>query len=187
MFIGTLNVREYVLPKPLWTSTTVIFMVTGARISKSHTLRNMLICLWFILRLFQYLRRRIVGWLANNELESIWKEVKEKRKVKSLCLINEALYHYNIWGSGGIAPPFLTSTLVGSEWSASCPSACTPGETAPVTHWIGGWLGPRASLDTVEQGKKLLPLQEKYPGHPALSSLLYRPTYPGSWEEALVV
>jgi hypothetical protein len=30
-------------------------------------------------------------------------------KVKlSLCLINEALRHEDIWGSGGIAPPFLT-------------------------------------------------------------------------------
>jgi hypothetical protein len=39
-------------------------------------------------------------------------------KVKlSLCLINLALYHQNIGGSGGIAPPSLTSALDGGEWS----------------------------------------------------------------------
>jgi hypothetical protein len=45
------------------------------------------------------------------------------------------------WGSGGIAPPFLTSALDGGEWSASRPYRFTPGERAPGTHWIGGWLG----------------------------------------------
>jgi hypothetical protein len=31
----------------------------------------------------------------------------------SLCLINSALWREDIWGSGGIAPPFLTSALDG--------------------------------------------------------------------------
>jgi hypothetical protein len=46
---------------------------------------------------------------------------------------------------------FLTSALVGGEWSASLPCRFTPRERAPGTHWIGGWLGPRASLDDVEK------------------------------------
>jgi hypothetical protein len=33
----------------------------------------------------------------------------------------------------------------------------TPGERAPGTHWIGGWVGPRASLDDVER-RKIFPL-----------------------------
>jgi hypothetical protein len=37
---------------------------------------------------------------------------------------------------------FLTSALVGGEWSASRPGRFTPG-----THWLGGWMGPRADLD----------------------------------------
>jgi hypothetical protein len=41
---------------------------------------------------------------------------------------------------------FLTLALVGSEWSASHPRERTPG-----THWIGGWVGPRAGLDYVEK------------------------------------
>jgi hypothetical protein len=45
---------------------------------------------------------------------------------------------------------FLTSTLVGGEWSPSRPCRFTPGEKAPRTHWIGGWVGPRAGLDDME-------------------------------------
>jgi hypothetical protein len=41
---------------------------------------------------------------------------------------------------------FLTSTLVGGEWSASCPCCFTPG-----THFIGGWVDPRAGLDDMEK------------------------------------
>jgi hypothetical protein len=48
---------------------------------------------------------------------------------------------------------FLTSALVGGEWSASRPGRFTSGERAPGTHWIGGWVGPRAGLDEVERGK----------------------------------
>jgi hypothetical protein len=36
---------------------------------------------------------------------------------------------------------FLTSALVGGEWSVSRPGRFTPGEKAPSTHWIGGWVG----------------------------------------------
>jgi hypothetical protein len=42
---------------------------------------------------------------------------------------------------------FLTSALGGGEWSASRTCRFTPGERAPGTHWIGGWVGPRAGLD----------------------------------------
>jgi hypothetical protein len=46
---------------------------------------------------------------------------------------------------------FLTSALVGNEWSASRFGHFTPGERDPGTHWIGGWVGPRASLDNMEK------------------------------------
>jgi hypothetical protein len=47
----------------------------------------------------------------------------------------------------------LTSDLDGGEWSASRPGRFTPREIAPVTHWIGGWVGPRAVLDAVMKRK----------------------------------
>jgi hypothetical protein len=48
---------------------------------------------------------------------------------------------------------FLTSALVGGEWSASRFSRFTPGERALGTHCIGGWVDSRASLDDVEKRK----------------------------------
>jgi hypothetical protein len=47
----------------------------------------------------------------------------------------------------------LTSALDEGEWSASRPGRFTPRERAPGTHWIGGWLGPRAVLDAVVKRK----------------------------------
>jgi hypothetical protein len=46
---------------------------------------------------------------------------------------------------------FLTLALAGGEWPASRPCRFTPGERAPGTHWIGGWVGPTAGLDDVEK------------------------------------
>jgi hypothetical protein len=48
---------------------------------------------------------------------------------------------------------FLISTLVGGEWSASCPGHFTPRIRAPSTDWIGCWVGPRVSLDVVAKRK----------------------------------
>jgi hypothetical protein len=60
-------------------------------------------------------------------------------------------------GSGGTAQTFLTSVLDRGEWSASCPGRFTQGEIAPVSHWTGDWVGPRASLDAVEK-RNIFPL-----------------------------
>jgi hypothetical protein len=80
---------------------------------------------------------------------------------------------------------FLTSALVGVEWSASHPGRFTSGERAPSTHWIGGWVGPRAGLDDVEKRKLLtLPGLELRPlGHPARIQSLYRLVFPGSHKD----
>lgn len=47
---------------------------------------------------------------------------------------------------------FLSSVLDGCEICDSCYSYFTL-EQALCTHWIGGSLGPRAALDTVEEEK----------------------------------
>jgi hypothetical protein len=53
------------------------------------------------------------------------------------------------------AYPFTTLALDGGEWSVSPRPRFTPGERTPGTHWTGGWVGPRASLDTEVRGKIL--------------------------------
>jgi hypothetical protein len=84
---------------------------------------------------------------------------------------------------GGIDPCFLDLGTSWTEWSASRPGRFTPGESVPVTKWIGGWVGRRAGLDDVEERKFLtLPGLELRPlGLPVRSQSLYRLRYLGSY------
>jgi hypothetical protein len=50
----------------------------------------------------------------------------------SLCLINQAPLHKDVWGSVGIVPTFLTSALDGGEWSVSRRGRFTPGRESVV-------------------------------------------------------
>jgi hypothetical protein len=70
--------------------------------------------------------------------------------------------------------PSLTSALDGREWSASRSGRFTPRERVPGTHWIRGWVGPRAVLDAVV--KRKIPSTRR----PARSPALYRLSYHGS-------
>jgi hypothetical protein len=78
---------------------------------------------------------------------------------------------------------FLNSALVGGEWSASGPGRFTPGETAPGTHWKGGWAGPRTGLDAAEKREMSFSCREQNPGCQALDPSPYRLSYPGSLED----
>jgi hypothetical protein len=66
---------------------------------------------------------------------------------------------------------FLTSALGESEWSAS-----RLGRFIRDTHWIGGWVDPRAGLDDVKKWNFLtLPwLELRHLARPARSQSLYR-------------
>jgi hypothetical protein len=68
------------------------------------------------------------------------------------------------WRSGGTAPLILwPPALDGDEWSASLLGCFTPSVRAPGTHWIGGWVGPRAVLDAVVKRKIPGPRRELNP------------------------
>jgi hypothetical protein len=70
----------------------------------------------------------------------------------------------------------LTSTLDGSEWSASRPGRFTPRERVPDTHWIGGWVGPRPVLDAVVKRKIPSSLRESKPRTPIVHPVAQRYT-----------
>jgi hypothetical protein len=63
---------------------------------------------------------------------------------------------------------FLTSALVGGEWSAS-----SPGRFIPHTHWIVGWERLKTGLNDMEK-RKFLPLpglEHRLLGRPATQAL----------------
>jgi hypothetical protein len=60
------------------------------------------------------------------------------------------------WGVEAYLHAFLASVLDGDEWSASCHGHFTLGEKITGTHWIGGWVGLRNSLEAVEKRKILI-------------------------------
>jgi hypothetical protein len=84
------------------------------------------------------------------------------------------------WGVDVEIHVFLTSALVGGQWS----TGITPGERAPGTHWIGGWVDFRTGLDDLEKRKFLTPpgLELQLLCRPARRQSLYRLRYPGSTE-----
>jgi hypothetical protein len=73
-------------------------------------------------------------------------------------LSSPATRHGGAWGERSYSSySFLTSALDWGEWSASHPAALCPGERTPGIHCTGGWVGPRAGLDTDARGKILCP------------------------------
>jgi hypothetical protein len=78
---------------------------------------------------------------------------------------------------------FSSLALDGGECSASHPGRFTPGERAPGTQFIGGYVGPRFSLKDVEKRKFLTSsgLELRPIGGPARSQSLYQLRYPGTF------
>jgi hypothetical protein len=70
------------------------------------------------------------------------------------------------WEVEGTAPWILN---LGTRRWASCFTSWPlyPWEGASTTHWIGGWMGPRAGLDAVAKRKNPYPCQESNPSCPA--------------------
>jgi hypothetical protein len=78
---------------------------------------------------------------------------KGKVTVKlSLCLTK----HHTMkmyWRSGGITPCILDLSTRWRWVVSFMPQPLYPRERVPGTHCIGGWVGPKASLDAVVKGK----------------------------------
>jgi hypothetical protein len=90
-----------------------------------------------------------------------------KGKVVSVLFFNLAPRHEGVLGEWRYSfTHSLTSAIDGGEWSASRLSRFTPRERDPGTHWIGGWVSPRAGLEAVVKGKILSPRRESDPRTP---------------------
>jgi hypothetical protein len=74
-----------------------------------------------------------------------------------------------MWESGAIVPPFLTSALDASDWSASRPFCFNPGKTARGIHCIEGWVDLRSGLNAMEKRKVFADKQHPPLGRPTHS------------------
>lgn len=59
---------------------------------------------------------------------------------KALCLES----HEGVWEIGSISPLILNLIARWKQFVNFTPYSFAPGDRAPVTHWIYGWLCPRA-------------------------------------------
>jgi hypothetical protein len=65
---------------------------------------------------------------------------------------------------------------MGLSGQRHAPATLCPRGKAPGTHCAGGWVRPRAGLDTEARGKILLPLTDiepRSPGRPVRGQTLY--------------
>jgi hypothetical protein len=83
--------------------------------------------------------------------------------------------------SGDIAPHIL-NLGTGWRWVVSfMPLPLYTRRKAPDTHWIEGWVGPRAGLDIMERNLLRLPgIGTQFPSRSVRGQLLYRLSYLGS-------
>jgi hypothetical protein len=86
-----------------------------------------------------------------SRLNGLFQRVMPLERIQLRRFMNERqsfiklpLCHEDVWESGGIAPPFLTSVLGGGEWSASLSGYFISGERAMSTHWIRDWVDPQS-------------------------------------------
>jgi hypothetical protein len=113
------------------------------------------------------------NWIKWNGCETLpltLREEKGDKKLKLSLCFNWAPRHKDVLGEWRYrSTQCLTSALDGRKWSASLPGRFTHRERTPGTHWIGGWVGPRAGLDTVSKRKILTSCRDSNLEHPARS------------------
>jgi hypothetical protein len=118
---------------------------------------------------------------ASQSFSHIHPSIRRHIKIKlSLCLINQALWHEDIRGSGGITPPFLTSALV---VSFTPQALCRRGNCHryPLGRRLGGPQSRSGSYG-VKKNFFSLPGIEPRPSSPSL----YRLSYPGSLRRYII-
>jgi hypothetical protein len=62
---------------------------------------------------------------------------------------------------------------MGVSGQRHAPAALYPRGKDPGTHWIGGWVGPRAGLDAGARRKIICPCRGSNPDRPARSQTQY--------------
>jgi hypothetical protein len=84
-----------------------------------------------------------------------------------------ATCHRGAWGERRYSSySFTTSALDGVNGQHHAPTALYPRERTPGTHWRGGWVGPRAGLDTEDRGKIICLCRGSNPDRPVVQPIV---------------
>jgi hypothetical protein len=98
--------------------------------------------------------------------------------LKKVKLSLYSIKHYAVKTYGGVdvnIHVFMPSALGRGEWSVSRRGRFTPRERTPGTHWIGGWVCPRAGLNAVKR-RIFCPCWESNPNSSAVQPVAHRYT-----------
>jgi hypothetical protein len=97
--------------------------------------------------------------------------------VGSLSSKSKAVSLHAVEAHGGEKVWLLLILNLDTRWGVSgqhhAPAALNPRGRTPGTHWTGGWVGPRAGLDTETRRKILCVCWGSNPGRPVRSQSLY--------------
>jgi hypothetical protein len=128
------------------------------------------------------------NWKTSNEKTKTVMGGNNKLDLIGICLRMEGgwnwlrlcqkLFRYTPWrhlgGQEVQFPLFLNLRTRRGRVVSITPRPCfTPGERTPDTHCTGGWVGPRASLDTEGRGKILCLHQGSNPSRSVHNQSLY--------------
>jgi hypothetical protein len=117
-------------------------------------------------------------------MNKLYQETEKEARAHKGCRATQEEEEEDVKIYGGVhIHIFLTSVLLGHEWSAS-----RFGHITPDTRWIGGCLDPRVTLNYMEKKELLtLPGLELRPlGRPDRNQSLYRLSYPGSLDKLVI-
>jgi hypothetical protein len=139
------------------------------------------LCLLLAYLLFWFLRPWTCKQPMSSSLCLLHSYMCIKERKMSLCLISGVLCHEGKWGSGDLAPLFLTLALDGRWVVKFTPRPFYPRGNRPPLDPLERRLGELTTtgLDAPEK-RNLTPVGESNPGFPSYSPCLYRLSYPDS-------
>jgi hypothetical protein len=93
--------------------------------------------------------------------------------IKAIKQSSPPTSHGDAWGERRYSSySFLTSAQMGVSGQRHASAALCPGERTPSNHCTGGWVGPRAGLDTEARGKILCLCRGSNPDLPVVQSVV---------------
>jgi hypothetical protein len=143
--------------------STVLSQISSMAINIQMSSVTLILCIQHFLHLYHNMQLRADCSTATNYVSGVGNKVKQSHYTPCRRLGGEEYSSYS----------FTASALDGGEWSASrLGLAFTPGERTPGTHCTGGWVGPRAGLDTEDRGKILCPCRGSNPDRPVFQPVV---------------